>query len=342
MRIVVLGATGNVGTSVVQALSAEPAVGSVVGLARRSGAELSLPKVTWGAADITSDDLVPWFKGADAVIHLAWKIQPSRRLEVMRATNVDGSARVLAAVAAARVPALLYASSVGAYSPGPKHPPVDESWPTDGVPSSFYSRHKAAVERLLDGFEADHPSVRVVRMRKALIFKREAAARIRRLFLGPLVPVPLLHPKLLPVVPDTPRLVFQAVHTSDVAEAYRLACLSDARGPFNIAADPVLDPAELGRVLGARPVAVPPAVLRRGASLTWRLHLQPTPPGWLDLAFGSPILDSERARRELGWKPTVSSGDALLELLAGFRARDGVATPASASGTGRLPSADAG
>ena len=80
------------------------------------------------------------------------------------------------------MPALVYASSVGAYSPGPKDRRVDESWPTAGIESSFYSRHKAEVERLLDRFERETPSVRVVRLRPALIFKREAASGIRRLF----------------------------------------------------------------------------------------------------------------------------------------------------------------
>src|SRR5205814_9483756 len=107
---------------------------------------------------------------------LSWLIQPSRDEEVLRATNVEGSRRVFEAAADASVPTLLYASSVGAYSPGPKDRAVDESWPTDGVRSSFYARHKAEVERILDGFEARHRGLRVVRLRPGLVFKREAAA----------------------------------------------------------------------------------------------------------------------------------------------------------------------
>src|SRR5205085_11277486 len=123
---------------------------------------------------------------------------------LLRATNVDGSLRVFEAVADAGVPALVYASSVGAYSPGPKDRAVDESWPTDGVQSSFYARHKAEVERLLDRFERDHPGVRSVRLRPGLIFKREAASEQRRLFAGPFIPTFLLRPGLIPVVPDAP------------------------------------------------------------------------------------------------------------------------------------------
>ena len=326
MRVVVTGATGNVGTSVVQALSADPDVDSILGLARRLP-DLEVAKVTWAAADVSSSDLEPHFRGADAVIHLAWLIQPSHRLDVLEATNVEGTARVLAAMGRTGVRTLVYASSVGAYSAGPKDRPVDESWPTEGVPTSFYGRHKAATERLLDGFEQTHPDARVVRLRPALTFKRDAAWGIRKVFVGRLLPGPLLRPERIPLVPRHPRLVFQALHARDAAEAYRLALLSDARGAFNVAAEPVLDGEELGRVLGARPVPVPGAVLRGAVAASWRLRLQPTTPGWIDLALAVPVLDTARIRRELGWRPTVSAGDALRELLEGLAEGAGAPTP---------------
>src|SRR3954452_10142700 len=125
MRVVVVGATGNVGTSVLHALPPDPAVDAVLGVARRLPS-MSFAKTDWAAADITGGALEPVFSGADAVVHLAWLIQPSRKLDVTRATNVDGSARVFRAAAKAGVRTLVYASSVGAYSPGPKDRAVDE------------------------------------------------------------------------------------------------------------------------------------------------------------------------------------------------------------------------
>ncbi len=325
------GATGNVGSSVLDALCSEPEVDSVLGLARRvpeTVPERWAGKVQLVKADVVTENLVPHFAGADAVVHLAWLIQPSRKLDVLHATNVDGSARVFQAAADASVPSLVYASSVGAYSPGPKDRPVDESWPTDGIPSSFYARHKAAVERKLDQFEATYPNVRVVRLRPGLIFKREAASSIQRLFLGRLIPVRALRPRLIPAVPRTKRLVFQAVHTEDVADAYRRALLTDVRGAFNLAADPILDPDELGRVLGAKPLPLAAAVLRVGADVTWKLRLQPTPSGWLDLGLSVPVMDTTRARTELGWTPRHTAAEALLDLLDGFAHRAEGPTPA--------------
>ncbi|HEX2051637.1 MAG TPA: NAD-dependent epimerase/dehydratase family protein [Actinomycetota bacterium] len=333
MRVVVVGATGNVGTSLVASLASDARVDSIVGLARRVP-ELRVPKTEWRAADVSRSDLVEPLRGADAVVHLAWLIQPSRDLDALYATNVTGSRRVFDAVAEARVPALVYASSVGTYSPGPKDRGVDESWPARGIGTSFYSRHKADVEAMLDAFERDHPSVRVVRLRPALIFKRDAASGVRRLFAGPLLPTSLLRRSLLPIVPNVARLRFQAVHTDDVAEAYRSAILGDARGAFNVAADPVLDPDVLGRVAGARPVRVSARVVRAATDATWRLHLQPTPPGWVDMGLQTPIMDTSRARAELGWTPRRSATEALVELLEGMRTNAGIATPPLAPHTG--------
>jgi nucleoside-diphosphate-sugar epimerase len=233
---------------------------------------------------------------------------------------VGGSAAVFAAAVAAGVPALVYASSVGAYAPGPSDRPVDESWPATGVASSVYGRHKAQVEAALDAVEADHPEMRVVRLRPGLIFKRAASSEIKRFFVGPVLPRWALRRAVLPVLPWPAGLRLQAVHTRDVGEAYRRAVVSDVRGAFNIAADPVLGPDEVARVLRARPVAVPPKVVRGLMAATWYARLQASEPGWLDLALDVPVMDTSRARDELGWRPTVSSLDALSELVDGIPA----------------------
>jgi nucleoside-diphosphate-sugar epimerase len=326
MRVVVTGASGNVGTSLLRALDGEAAVTSVLGLARRRP-ELELAKTTWATADVAADDLTGHFRGADVVVHLAWLIQPSHDPFAMWRTNVVGTERVLAAASQVGVGAVVCASSVGAYSPGPKDRRVDEAWPTHGVTTSSYSRDKAYQERLLDLFERDHPRARVVRLRPALTFKKEAASEIRRFFLGPLVPGSLARAEAIPVVPKVKRLRTQAVHADDVAQAYRLAVVGDARGPFNLAVDPVLDADALAAILQARPVRVPAGLLKAGAAATWRLHLQPVSPGWLDLALQSPLLDAGRARAELGWRPRRNATETLQELLAGFREAAGGPTP---------------
>ncbi|PZS36993.1 MAG: NAD-dependent epimerase [Pseudonocardiales bacterium] len=325
-RVVVVGATGNVGTSVVAALAEDPRVGSILGVARRRP-QWSAPRTEWAQADIERDALVGLFRGADAVIHLAWLFQPSHDPLITWGANVGGAQRVFQAVAEAGVPALVYASSVGAYSPGPKDRAVAEDWPTDGWPTAGYTREKAYLERSLDAFERAHPDIRVVRLRPGFIFKRESASQQRRLFIGPLLPNKLVRPGLVPVVPDLPGLRFQALHTADAGQAYRLAALGEVRGAFNIAAEPVVDAAVLAECLGARTVAVPLWPVRTALWLAWQLHLVPASPYLFDAFLRLPIMDITRARTELGWSPRYSSREALEEFLGGLRDGAGMSTP---------------
>jgi nucleoside-diphosphate-sugar epimerase len=333
VRIAVTGATGSVGVRVVQALAARPEVDEVVGIARRRPF-LDLVGVTWREADVAADDLVPVFRGCDAVVHLAWLLQPSRDRDRLERVNVGGSDRVFAAAAAAGVGAVVHASSVGAYSPGPKDEAVDESWPTGGLPSSTYSRQKAAVERLLDRFERDQPGVRVVRLRPGLVLQREAATELRRLFLGPFVPGVLVRRRLIAVVPRLPGLRFQVVHATDVAEAFCAAVLGDASGAFNVAAEPVLDAAGMARAVGAHAVPLPRLPVRSAVDAGFRLRLHPAEPAWLDLLLSVPVMDTSRARRELGWTPSRSAEQVLVEVLDGIRDGAGFGTPPLQGATG--------
>jgi nucleoside-diphosphate-sugar epimerase len=204
---------------------------------------------------------------------------------------------------------------------------VDESWPTHGWPGAAYTREKAYVERALDAFELRNPQMRVVRLRPAFIFKRESAQGQRRLFGGPFVPNRLIRPALIPAVPDVPGLRFQAVHTADVAEAYRLAVHRQVSGAFNLAAEPVVDPRVLAEFLHAPVVRVPVTPLRSLVSALWHLRLVPAAPELLDAVLRMPIMDTHRARTELGWRPEHTATEAMGEFLDGLSSGAGMATP---------------
>ena len=325
MKVAVVGATGNVGIALLRALKDRADIEHVVGIARRppgneEPAESGYGgKISWVPADVVTDDLVPAFEEVDAVVNLAWQIQPAWRRGDLHLTNVHGSSRVFEAAIEAGVTTLVHASSVGVYAPGPKDEAVDESWPHTGIATSSYSRDKAAVEAILDRIEADNPQLRIVRMRPALIFQRDAGTEIARYFIGPLVPRAAIRPRLLPFLPLPQELRFQAVHTFDVADAYVAALTKDVRGAFNIAADPVLDAELLARLFHARSVNLPASLARTLADLTYSLRLQPTDAGWVDMGLQTPLMDTTRARIELDWQPRMSADSALLDLTDGIQ-----------------------
>ncbi len=315
MRIVVTGATGNVGSRLLPQLLTCPSVTSVVGIARRLDPARD-SRVDWRSADVAEQDLRPLLRGADVVIHLAWLLQPAHDPAEMARVNLGGTRNVVDAVVAEGVPALVHASSVGAYSPvEDKSARVGEDHPTGGISSSTYSRHKARAERMLDELQQEHPERRVVRLRPGVVLQAAAASELARYFLGPFVPQSLVRRALLPLVPAVSRLAVQAVHAEDVASAYVLAATTPVTGAFNIAAEPVLEAAVLARLLSARQVSLPAAVLRGLVDATWRLHLQPTDPGWVDIARLGPLMDTTRAQDVLGWTPRTDAGTALVETL---------------------------
>jgi nucleoside-diphosphate-sugar epimerase/ferritin-like metal-binding protein YciE len=318
MRVVVTGAEGNVGKSVIAALVERDEVGEIVGLVGTSPS-WSPRKTSWSRTSVVSSDLAPVFEGADAVIHLAWATQPSHDREKLEQINVGGSRRVFDAVAAAGVPKLIYASTVGAYSPAAKDRLIDEDWPLGDSESSFHARYKTAVEGHLDEFKSAVPNTKVVRLRPALTFRGDSATELCRLLVGPFIPDFLLRNRLLPAIPRLYGLCFQAIHTSDLARAYALATIRDVSGPFNLASNPPLDADDLAASLDTGTFPLPFSVARRLADLSWRLHLQPTPLDWLDTAMRLPLMSSERARRELGWEPHITAVEALAELFADLR-----------------------
>ncbi|ANZ40119.1 NAD-dependent dehydratase [Lentzea guizhouensis] len=320
MKVVVTGATGNVGTALLRRLAKESDI-EVHGISRRRPAnEEPYRGVRWTPVDVgrpgAEEVLAAAFENADAVVHLAWMIQPSHDDRALYRTNVAGSARVFTAAVEAGVGHLVHMSSVGAYSPGDKGLRVDESWPVRGVRTSFYSRHKAAVEHLLGQFESQ---LLVTRPRPGLILQADAGSEIRDYFLGSLVPRWLFRHRI-PILPLPRRMVLQFVHADDVADGLVRILRHRPQGAVNLVADPVVTPRVLAEVLGGRHVPVPARLMRLIANVSWMLRLQPTPPGWIDLALQSPLLDASRARDELGWEPAIGSREALQALVRGIGA----------------------
>ncbi|WP_067504577.1 NAD-dependent epimerase/dehydratase family protein [Actinoplanes sp. TFC3] len=326
MRVVIVGATGNAGTALLRRLRNEPGI-DLAGVVRRVPPANAQPYdvVEWHACDIADPGaaarLAEIFRGADAVVHLAWQIQPSHDQRRLFEANVLGSRAVVEGVLRAGVSTLVFASSVGVYAPGPKDAYVTEAFPRTGVPGSSYSRHKALVESYLDRIESDHPTLRVVRLRPGLIFQRDVGTEIARYFAGPLLPARLLRYGRIPLIPSHPALRVQAVHADDLADAYARVLQSDVRGPLNVAAGPVLDPSVAAGTFHGREVPIPGFVLRGAAGASWWLRLQPVDVGWVKLGLKAPLMSCDRIKSELGWRPMTDSVHALKELVTGMAYR---------------------
>jgi UDP-glucose 4-epimerase len=330
-RIVITGASGNVGTALLRRLAGDGADHEIVGIARRRPPQDGIYRCAdWHQLDVADPDaetkLANVFRGATCVVHLAWGFQPTRNTRYLDAVGIGGSEAVLKAAHSAEVPHLLHMSSVGTYAPGRYGEKVDESWSTAGVRSSPYSRAKSAVEEMLDDYERRNPDgVAITRMRPGLIMQRDAAAGVRRYTLPAYVSPGWV--RWLPLLPLDRRLCVSIVHADDVADACARAIERRATGAFNLAAEPPLSRDAIAKVLGTRPIHVPSAVLKLLVDASWRARLQPIDRGWLDMAFALPLLATDRARAVLGWSPRWGSVEALADVVEGMMQGCGTASP---------------
>ncbi len=328
MRIAITGATGNLGTALLRRLRADAAGHELVGIVRRPPDRIPpYDGVTWHPIDVADGDasarLEDAFAGADAVVHLAWLFQPSRDIAYLERTGVGGTRAVVEAAERAGVGRLVHLSSLGAYSPAPDKRRVDESWPTEGIATLAYSQHKAGAERVLDEYEGG--ALTIARMRPGLVVQREAGSSLVRYALPPYVPGAAL--RFLPVLPLDRGFCVPVVHADDVADALVRALEQRASGAFNLAAEPPVSRDDVAEALGAYGVHLPAPVLSTAVGLTWRARLQPLDPGWLDLAFAVPLLDTTRARTELGWEPQIDAREALREVIEGMALSASAASP---------------
>ncbi len=321
MKIVIVGATGNVGTALLRALERDGRH-DLAGIARRLPPDdVPYRGVDWHAIDISAADaagrLTKIFRGADHVVNLAWAFQPGRNVEYLRAVGVGGLEAVLDAARAAGVPQLVHMSSVGAYSKSRRGVQVDENWPTDGIASLPYSVQKAEAERVLDRHESSGAAPACCRLRPGLIMQRDAGSGLLRYGVPGWLPSAALG--FVPLLPLDRTFAVPVVHTRDVATAVVSALHAGATGAFNLAAPTALTPSILAEVLGARTFHVPWQLLRTAVAAGWQLRLERLDPGWIDLAFSVPLLDCGRAARELDWAPVLDTPAVLREAVTGMR-----------------------
>lgn len=333
MRLVVTGATGNVGTALLRLLRTKPEVAEVTAVVRRPPDEEEAPydQAKWTGIDLASSDsvgrLTELMRGADAVAHLAWDIVGGRGRREQRRTNLLGTGHVLAAMAAAKVPHLVHLSSVAAYAPEPSHRlRVTEEWPLGGVPGSVYSADKVAAERLLDRARSARPELTVARLRPPAVLQPEAASELGRYVLGKLSPVlryRWLRPQLLPM----PDFTAQVVHAADVADLIWRVLRAGGEGAYNVASEPVLRSSEIAAALGARRMPTPTWLLAPVLDASSSLRVQPLDRSWLDMITQTPLVSSRRAREELGWQPTHQAYRVLSAVGRAVYAGAGAASP---------------
>jgi nucleoside-diphosphate-sugar epimerase len=320
LTVAVTGPTGTFGAGLVPLLQADDRVKRIVGIARRpfDPAERGWTKMEYRRGDVRDPAaLREAFSGADVVVHLAFLITGNASRKTTREINVDGTLNVFRAAAAAGARRFVYASSVAAYGWHPDNPErIPEDWPVRPAARLFYAQEKAELEQLLDAESATTPDLALYLLRPPIVLGPNAVGA-KDVLPGPLAPIgrwlfgrPRRLPVTVPVV--TPELRLQVVHEEDVGRALQLCVVAAGPpGAYNIAGDGVLTAADVAREFGALPIPVPAAPAQLAARAVARLPFLPPVAEWVEAASRPVIMDTAKAKEQLGWRPRYTGREAL-------------------------------
>jgi nucleoside-diphosphate-sugar epimerase len=324
LTVAVTGPTGTFGSGLVPLLEADDRIGRVIGIARRpfDPAERGWTKMEYRRGDVRDPAaLREAFTGADVVVHLAFMITGNAPRATTRAINVDGTLNVFRAAADTGARRFVYASSVAAYGWHADNPDlIPESWPVRPASRLFYAQEKAELEELLDGEAQNSPGLALYLLRPPVVLGPNAVGA-KDVLPGPLAPLgrrlfgrPRKLPVPVPVV--VPELPMQFIHEEDVGRAL-LLCVVGAGPPgaYNIAGDGVLTAADVAREFGALPLAIPAAPAQWAARAASRLPFLPPAGEWVESVTRPSIMDTSRAKRDLGWQPRYTGLEALRDTL---------------------------
>ena len=333
LTVAVTGPTGTFGFGLMPLLQADARIGRIAGIARRpfDASAHGWSKLEYRRGDVRDPEALRGaFAGADVVVHLAFMITGTASRETIRAINVEGTLSAFAAAAAAGAQRFVYASSVAAYGFHPDNPiGMTEDWPVRPATRLFYAQEKAELEQALGQQAAKHPSVGLYLLRPPVVLGPHAVGA--KNILPPRVAAAAqsmlgaAHRLRVPVPVPAPDLPMQFIHEADVGQALVKCVVAEGPpGPYNIAGDGVVTVAEVIRELGLTPVPVPAALTRRAARAAAQIPPVPlVPPAveWIEAACHPAIVDTTKAKRELGWRPKYTALEALRDTLPGHDAR---------------------
>jgi len=330
LKVAVTGPTGEIGKPLLEELERRDEVASVLGMARRpfDPAGEGWAKASYRRGDILDRGaLAALFDGADVAVHLAFAIFGSR--EETREVNLQGTRNVFEVAIRSGVKRLVYASSVAAYGFHPGNPqPLTEEVPARGSEGFYYSRQKAELEELLDEQLAEC-EVEAYVFRPCIVAGPRATMLIEQTLDAVRAgdPVPLLRkgieklPLVKPILPD-PGVPFQLVHHDDVARAMAAAiCGNGPSGAYNLAGEGEVRVRDIARELGWRWVPVPRPAVGLATAAARRLSFASPKLEWAIAADLPVLMDTAKARRDLGWSPNFDAEETLRQTVAGARSK---------------------
>ncbi len=300
MRYVVTGGSGYIGSRLIERL-VEREDTERVAIADIRPPRSFRPKVEFTKLDVrdaAGARALLERERPDALVHLAFVLNPMHDEDAMYEIDVGGTQNVLAAASAAGVGQVLVTSSATAYGAFPDNPvPIDEEQPVRGVPDFEYARDKSECDRLCQLWALQHPDRVMTIVRPCIVFGPNVDNYIVRTWVK--------QPFFADFAgPDQP---VQFVHEADVVDALIRLLEGRHAGAFNLAGDGTMTWRECADLIGTPRRRVPEKLFWRFGQLMWRLHAAETPPGNLHFVIHPWVVSTDRLKEATGWSPRHTS-----------------------------------
>ena len=301
MRYVITGGSGYIGSRLVDLLSRREDTEQIV-ICDLAPPRDYKPKTQFERVDVRDRDAVHAVlrrAQADALVHLAFILNPVHDEHLMYDVDVNGTHNVLEAAGAAGTPQVLVTSSAVAYGAFPDNPvPITEEDPVRGVSSFSYARDKTESDRICQLWAAKYPERVMTIVRPCIVFGPNVDNYLVRLWTK------------MPMTVDVQGSVdnrIQFVHEDDVVEAISRLLLGRHAGAFNLAPDGVMTVRECAELIGLPIRKLPLRLFRAGLQALWGLRASEAPPGQIDFGLFSWIVSNDKLKQTLDWTPRYTS-----------------------------------
>ena len=296
MRYLITGGSGYIGSRLVELLSRRDDTETVV-ICDVRPPRVHRPRTEFVKLDVRDREAVRNAlerSRADALVHLAFLLDPIHDESLMYDIDVNGTHNVLEAAAAAGTQQVLVTSSAVAYGAFPDNPePLTEADPVRGVASYSYARDKTESDRLCQLWAERHPDRTMTIVRPCIVLGPNVDNSLVRLWTK------------APAAWDFGGLDndVQFVHEDDVVEAISRLLDGKHAGAYNVAGDGLMTYRECAELIDLPVRKIPVKALRALARASWKVRLAEAPPGQIEFGLYPWIVSNEKLKTTLGWGP---------------------------------------
>jgi len=314
MKVAITGISSFLASEILPMLDKDNSISEILGLDLVER-DFKSTKVIFKQRDVRDPQIEKDLIGYDTLLHLAFIVNPRKDKKEIYSINIEGSRNMFICAIKAGVKKIVHASSVAAYGSFPNNPiPIKEALPLRKMKKDFYYHDtKYAVEKIIDELEETHPEIIFTRIRPHIFLGKTIENTFKSFFKGKII---------FGVGADN---LWQFVYITDVAKMFYLALINNAPGAYNCGGDNPITMEVLGKKLNKKSKNIPYKLALGLLLFLQKIRiLKVDLAGWIRMGKYPIIVDSTKAKKELGWEPEFDTFGAIKKFLEDLEEIEGL------------------